>query len=188
MSVHFKLVKLVKEDEKNYAVSKIGGQPVFPKDFMKKHHLEDDLFICQVNLKELHDEKLPEKGFLYFFLNTRDYPYKPKVFFSEDEDPIEVVEDINDAFDFSDDRSGFQMVRTDEDTGFGLDTPFDPNIDADASFDTEGKVNLLELDTISLPEGVLQLGQPDGWYMFIIKETDLAKRDFSKVEFNAFGS
>ncbi len=185
--MNFKLVKIDKEDESNFECSKIGGSPVFPLGFLEKNGVYDDLFIAQLNLAELNLPRLPKQGFLYFFLNVDEYPYQAKVLYSN-EQVREVFELINEHFDDFGDPSAYKIVPTDEQTGLGICTQFNPNLDLDCVIRTEGALNLLELDSLELPFGVLTLGQPDGWYLFVIDDDDLAELDFSNVTFLSYGS
>lgn len=187
MAQHFNFKKITKEDNDTFELSKIGGSPVFPKNFYKKNKLQDDFFFAQVNLKELSSDPLPKEGFLYFFLKCGSYPYKARVFYSKEE-PKEVIEGINDDFADFGNSEGYQLVKSSKDTGFALCSDFNPDLDLESQVTLKDGICLLEIDTISLPPNTLTLGQPDGWYMFVMKKEDLKKLDFSKVEFMEFGS
>lgn len=187
MAIYFKLTKIEEEDEKTYERSKMLGSPVFPKGFVGKHKLNDALFICQLNLSEMSDPKLPTEGFLYIFLNIDTYPYKPKVFYTNEE-VLEVFDTINEGFDDYGDPNGYLIEKVDEYDGFGFLTEFDPSLDLDSQIDTSEYACLLEIDSINLPVNTLTLGQPDGWYMFLIKEEDLKAKNFKNVKFITYGS
>ncbi len=189
--VWFRLEPIAEENETNFECSKIGGSPCFPLDFLEQHSLYDDLFVAQLNLAELQIPNLPNEGFLYFFLNVEEYPYQAKVVFNNA--PVEeVFVLINEDFEDFGDPSAYQIIpiegKDEQQTGLGICTEFDPNLDLDCVIDTADNLNLLELDSLSLPYGVLTLGQPDGWYLFVISKKDLEKGDFSNVQFVAYGS
>ncbi len=185
--MNFKLVKIDQENESNFECSKIGGSPVFPMNFLEDNGVYDCLFVAQINLAQIKCDKLPSEGFLYFFLNIDEYPYEGKVIYTN-EQVVQVYQLINEDFDEFGDPSAYQIVPTEEDAGLGICTPFDENLDLDSQIETFGAINLLELDSMSLPQGVLTLGQPDGWYLFVIDTDSLAEGDFSQVTFLAYGS
>ncbi len=185
--MYFKLQKMEFENEMNYEKSKIGGSPVFPIGFFTENNLEEDMFIAQVNLNEIKCEGLPQEGYLYFFLNVDKYPYQPKVFYTK-EQVREVYEDINEGFEDYGRIDAYEIIPTTEDYGHSLATLPNPELDIDCMVDTTDLIVLLELDSLELPTNVLNLGTPDGWYLFVIQKNDLENLDFSKVEFVSYGS
>lgn len=189
-NIYFKVKKIEKESYSTFDKSKMFGSPVFPRKFFKKHRLDNYFFLMQVNLKDLEgkQEYLPSIGYLYFFLDISSYPYYPKVIYSNEE-VIEVYDDINEIFSEYGDYHGYELVFDFEgDSGNYLLGNIDEDLDLDSELDTTGYISLLQLDSLSLPEGMCQLSQPDGWYIFLIKKEDLENLNFRKVKFIDFGS
>lgn len=190
--IYFKLTKILKESPETFEKSKILGSPVFPKDFIERNDLEDKYFVMQLNLSELNiynsNTILPSQGFLYFFLDVNTYPYKPSVIYTSEE-VIEVYDDINDIYEDFGDYHGYMIEFDDNpECGHYLLGDINQDLDLDCEFDTTGYVTLLEIDSLNLPENCMQIGQPDGWYIFLIKEKDLRNLNFKKVKFVDFGS
>ena len=95
----FSLKRVSHEENANLDHSKLLGTPVFPEDFFETHDLNDnDYFVAQLNLSEIKDPNglLPNKGFLYFFLDIDELT--PKVIY-EPRDPEMMMDDINESFD-----------------------------------------------------------------------------------------
>lgn len=188
--LYFKIRKIEEENSSNYEISKMFGSPVFPTDFFEKNKLNDDFFLIQINLAEIKDlqDVLPKEGYLYFFLNILEYPYIPKVFYTNEEITT-VYDDINEVFEEMGDYHGYELVFGDnsEDAHFILGD-IDQDLDLDCEINTEGYVTLLQIDSLNLPNGICQLGEPDGWYIFLIKENDLKNLNFKNVKFISFGS
>ncbi len=189
-NIYVKLNKIKEENEYTYGVSKLNGSPVFPLNFFMENELDELYFVAQINLKEINNyqEYLPKTGYLYIFLDVSSYPYTPKVLYTNDEIK-EVYDDINDYFDCFGDYKGYQLTfSTSEESPHYILGNIDENLEIDCEVDTNGLVVLFMLDSLELPSNVCTLGQPDGWYIFLIKEEDLKKLDFSKVIFVDFGS
>ena len=85
--------------EHDLGVSKFLGRPTLPEGLADKFD-ETVLFFLQINLEEIKDldkeNKLPHKGYLYFFLGTADseYSLKPIVKYY-DGIPTDVIDDFN---------------------------------------------------------------------------------------------
>ena len=63
--------------EAEYEGSRFFGDPVVPEKWADKEPwLEDDIFMCQINLEDLKgfdtEGLLPEEGYLYFFADVSD--------------------------------------------------------------------------------------------------------------------
>lgn len=187
--LYFKIRKMEVEDSSNYEISKMFGSPVFPTDFFEKNKLNDDFFLLQINLEEIKDMQniLPKEGYLYFFLNILEYPYVPKVLYTKEEITT-VYDDINEVFEEMGDYHGYELVFGSDDEGHFIIGDIDPNLDLDCEIDTTGYVTLLQIDSLNLPNNICQLGEPDGWYIFLIKEDDLRNLNFKNVKFVSFGS
>ena len=185
----FNLIRVENEENKNLDACKLLGAPVMPKGFLESLKLEpEDYFVAQIDCGAVDgDSRFPKKGFLYFFLNINSL--QPKVFFTEKE-PEELIEDVNDGFDREScgDPTCLAFDFGEEGTSFLFDE-VDPDIGLEGSADLDGKLTLLEIDALALPEGkehpfaFTNFAMLDGHMVFLIKEEDLAKRNFKRVEF-----
>ena len=194
--IYFTQLKIEQETDETYICSKFLGSPVFPQGFLlnKKGECilnEADYFIMQLNLEDIANRNttLPKNGMLYFFVNINTL--KPKVLYAKsiDEGPLEVWSDINDGFsdDFGDTQGYKLLFDEDLDEGHYILGDINPNIDLETDVDVDGYVTLLEIDFLYLPtDNILRFGEmgiSDGRYIFLIKEDDLIKLNFSKVKF-----
>ena len=187
--IKFGLKRLEEEPNADLDACKLLGSPVMPEGFLDKAKLdESDYFIAQIRCDALPSRKpFPEKGYLYIFLNIDTL--KPRVLYTEDE-PAELYGDINDAFDPSacGDSTCLQMDFSEE-GGCSLFGEVDPDIGLEGMTSLEGKLTLLEIDALSLPQGEQRpflfgnYGNSDGHWVFLINEKDLAKKNFKNVEF-----
>ena len=190
--IYFKLKRIDKETPSTFVKSKILGSPVFPMDYFNKHNLDDKYFVMQINLEELtkykKDHLLPKVGYLYLFLDVASYPFKPVVLYTNDE--VECVyDDINENFLEYGDYFGYELNFCDNDKfAHYILGEIDLDMDLDCEIDTTGYVVLLQFDSLELPNNVLQLGNYDGWYIFLIKEEDLKNHNFENVIFLEYGS
>lgn len=196
-SLHFSVNRVLEEENATLDTSKLLGAPVFPEDFFEKNNIDvNDYFVAQLNLSEIKDPNglLPKTGLLYFFLDINSL--LPKVIY-EPREPETVMDDINDGFDEEScgNTHALYMEFNDEDEPREqlLLGDIDPDLDLGCFLDIDGYVTLLQLDALELPQEhpVLQfttLSKYDGYYIFLIKESDLRKGDFSKVKFVDYGS
>ena len=179
----------MKETAENYHKSKFLGSPVFPEHFLDGKELdENSFFLMQVNLEDLkgRQEYLPKSGFLYFFLDPDTFV--PTVLFTEEE-PLIVIEDINEIFEGEyGDTAAYELVfDSDIEEGHYLLGDVNSDLGLEGDTDLEGKVTLLEIDALALPDDANlldfnSLANGIGHYVFLIREDDLRKRDFSRVE------
>ncbi len=91
-------INLKKADEKyDLGTSKFFGDPTVPAEWADRF-AEDVIFLCQIelsNIAELDKEnRLPHKGYLYFFLDTECYPYDAWIEYYGGE-PDTVLENFN---------------------------------------------------------------------------------------------
>ena len=66
--------------------SRLGGKPLLPPDFAwpttkRKGKDKGFNFLAQIDLSEVNDERLPLKGYLYFFFLFTDLPFECRVWF-----------------------------------------------------------------------------------------------------------
>ena len=181
--------KPMEENEENITKSKFLGSPVFPLDFLETHSITDNLyFMAQINLEDIKDKQsvLPDCGFLYFFLDVDTL--EPTVWFTKDE-PAVVMDDINDIFEGEYGATvPYELCFDPELTeGHYLLGDVNPDLGLEGDIDTDGKITLLEIDALALPDDPCifdfdSLANGIGRYVFLIPEEDLARRDFSRVE------
>lgn len=184
--LRFKLRQVIEEKNEELDYSKFFGSPVFPKDFLDRFNLNEDLFICQINLEQIasYDVKyLPKEGMLYFFLEYTDsYNYNAKVIYSNEE-LVECCDMINEDFYEADNWYAAYIDFTDEEVmNFLIGKPSEID-DEITCMDNTGYIILLTIDPLETTKDFPNLGSLDGYYYFMIKESDLIKKDFSKVIF-----
>lgn len=77
--------------------SKFFGAPAIPAEWQDIFD-DDEMFFCQIRCSDIaqYDEQniLPHSGYIYVFLNTASYPYKPRVMYYDGE-PDTVIDDFN---------------------------------------------------------------------------------------------
>ena len=77
--------------------SKFFGDPVVPNAWAERDFGEQ-IFFCQINLADIAaldtENRLPRTGWLYVFLDTEVYPYKPAVYYYDGE-PDTVLDAFN---------------------------------------------------------------------------------------------
>lgn len=196
-SIYFTQKKIIEENENTFCSSKILGTPTFPEGFLYGEDGEfilydTEYFIMQLNLQEIkgRNDKLPKKGMLYFFIDVDTL--EPRVLYANDitNCRLEIIDDINDHFEEEvyGEKEGYQLIfdETLED-GHYVFGDINPDLDLETDIDTEGYVTLLEIDFLALPHTNMlrfgELGISDGRYVFLIKEDDLERLDFSNIIF-----
>ena len=185
--------KRIEDSPENYPKSKFLGSPVFPMNFLEEHPIGDNSYLLlQLNLEDIKGKQnvFPEQGYLYFFVDVDTL--EPTVLYTEEE-PMVVVDDFNSIFDGDyGETAPYELVfEHDLSEGHYLLGDINPDIGLEGDTDPEGKVTLLEIDALELPEEIFQfesLAYGIGRYVFLIKEADLIKRDFSHVELIDCGS
>ena len=187
--LRFSLKRIVKEKNAELDACKLLGAPVFPAGLMDSGKIEEgDYFVAQIRCDAFPARPpFPSKGYLYFFVNIDSL--QAKVIYSEEE-PAELVDDINDSFDVEScgDPTCLQMVFGEE-SGSYIFGEVDQDIGLEGYADLDGKLTLLEIDAFSLPQDdqrPLRFGNygiADGHWIFLIKEEDLKKGRYDRVEF-----
>ncbi len=194
-AIRYSLKRVTREKNADLDGSKLLGNPVVPSDFIRRNKIRaSHYFVAQINCEEASAESpFPATGFLYFFLDVNTL--KPKVIY-EGHEPEELIEDVNASFDPTScgDPTCLRMSFAEEGgKGSLLFGEVDPDIGLEGDTDTSGKLTLLQIDALSLPEGEQRplifgnYGMGDGYWVFLIREEDLMKGDYSKVEFIEVG-
>ena len=187
--IYFNLKSTPVEENKDLDGNKLLGSPVMPEGFLESLKLEEgDYFVAQIACASLPVRPpFPNKGYIYVFLNIDSL--KPKVFYTEEE-PAELIDDINSSFDEDacGDPTCLRMEIGGEEGSYRFG---DVNMDIGLEGSTYlgGKLTLLEIDGFDIEKAGQEslifgnYGMRGGHWTFLIKEADLAKGDFSKVEF-----
>lgn len=171
-------IKIKKANKKHdLKVSKLFGVPVIPMEW-KNSFSDDVIFFGQIRLSDIAkldtENKLPHKGYLYFFLDVLSYPYQALVYYYDGE-PNVVIDDFNEIEPmFANLNEDYLMTfeKVDDDYSgtklFGL-----------PSFGYETKDDLLlQFDPLAEDTGFLD--NIDGYaYFFFGKD----KSDFDSVYF-----
>ena len=188
--LRFHLNRVEEEPSADLDACKLLGAAVMPEGFLDRLRLKPtEYFIAQIRCDAFPSrEPFPDKGYLYVFLDINSL--KPRVVYTEKE-PAELIDDLNSGFDEEacGDPTCLQM-KFDPEGGCRLFSEIDPDIGLESDVDTDGKLVLLQIDAYSLPEIEPRAfrfgdfgGLNDGYWVFLIKEEDLKKRDFRHVEF-----
>ncbi len=96
-AIKINLRKATEDD--SFDTSRFFGAPVIPEEWEERFD-DDVVFLGQINLEEIarfdEENRLPHKGWLYFFVDTAKTPYKAIVEYY-DGDPEIIVEDFNEC-------------------------------------------------------------------------------------------
>ena len=190
--LHFKLIRTPEEASDQLDACKLLGSPVMPANYLESLNLEEgDYFVGQIwcDALPVKNPLFPQKGFLYFFVNIDSLT--PRVFYTK-KDPAEVIDGMNEQFDADScgDPTCLKMEFVDDpELGSYVFGPVDPNMGLEMATDTNGKVVLLQIDSLEFSEkenerpltfGVY--GFSDHRWVFLIDEADLKKGRFDRVE------
>ena len=185
--INFVLERVELEPNDMLDTSKVFGAPVFPKDFMSRHRLNDDYYFAQINLDELkdYDTPLPKTGMLYFFLRWQKYNIKPVVIYSNEE-LYEVMDDVNEVFEELDFKDALQMKFCEPGkSGYLLDE-FDQEV---PEADRDDYIVLLKVDPLNVLASDFPIfANPDDEIYFVIDKEDLLANNFKKVKLIFHGS
>ena len=185
--INFVLERVELEPNDMLDTSKVFGAPVFPKDFMNKHRLNEDYFFAQINLDELkeYDTPLPKTGMLYFFLRWKTFNIKPIVIYSNEE-LYEVMDDVNEVFGELDFKDALYMKFCSQGkSGYLLDE-FDQEV---PEADRDDYIVLLKVDPLNVLASDFPIfANPDDEIYFVISKEDLEANNFKKVKLFFHGS
>ncbi len=176
--INFKLNILNKDEESPFLSTHFLGCPDVPTSWNDNSiFYNDEIFIGQINLKDITSEYLPKEGMLYFFIQSMSYPFRGIVRYSKDTNNCERI-DFNDEIE-----SNYNLfldtcaVLDNIDTGISLF----PNKVSFKNYNLKSnEVVLLKLDFNNYKEINLFKDQ-DETVCFIIKKDDLAKHQFDKA-------
>ncbi len=158
----------------DFGASKFFGDPTIPAEWQDRF-AEDIVFLGQIQLSDIAaydpENRLPHKGYLYFFLDTECYPYdvwvdyyagEPNMLLQEFNQAIPEFEHLSQAFLMS-----FAICDADEDGTRLFGNPssgYEPDEESDEQL-------LLQFDPLEVATGFLE--EVDG-YAYIFYDT---KRD-----------
>ena len=100
-SIAIKVNKEIKNSKFDESCSKFFGKPCLPKSLLNKYSL-DTIFLAQINCQDFAEldpeNRLPHKGYLYFFIEVKTKPY---IEFNAIidyilEEPEYIIDDFND--------------------------------------------------------------------------------------------
>ncbi|MBR2611518.1 MAG: DUF1963 domain-containing protein [Clostridia bacterium] len=171
----------LKKAEEGYdpSRSKFFGDPTVPQGW-EESFSEDTFFLCQINLEDLASfeeaKVLPDKGYLYIFLDTEegDYDLRPDVRYTA-EDPEVIYDDFNgEVVDYEKFTEAYLMefYETDDDADgirlFG--------VPSDWNYESEAPKMLLQYDPLDNESGFLD--HLDGFLYFFFGKDE---RDFDAI-------
>ena len=160
----------------NIDSSKFLGDPAIPAELDADSVLGDDeVFLCQLDCAEIKpfdkSDLLPKEGWLWFFVDLEDYPYKPRVVYSK-WGPEFVLEEYNEEWVEDTTRAwGVTFSDKEKDNGGAVILPRV----------ADDEVTLLSIDPEKAQLGLLS--GAGGVVSFVIDRAALLEKDFSGVRF-----
>ena len=160
--------------------SKFLGNPVLPEKWVNAFD-GSVIFLLQIRLEEIKDldkdNKLPHKGYLYFFLDTvdGDYSLRPIVRYY-DGIPTDAVDDFNSVVPGYEDYIEEYLIEF-ESVDDGDNCTKLLGYPSDWNYQDEPRKLLLQFDP--LDPGIEIFDYIDGLFYFFFDEND--EKDFSKV-------
>lgn len=180
-------IKASKISSRDVGVSRFFGDPVIPDSWFDIDFCGDnDILFAEIFLSDLasfdREKLLPPDGILYFFLDLTDYPYIPTVKYTR-EDPAAVIDDFNDEIgeELPYDVTTVYGMRfsAGEDDGEEGNKMLGKPYHLDAADFEEDDVVLFQYDPLNFDLNFLS--DVEGMVYFVIKKSDLKRRDFGKV-------
>lgn len=188
--MNYKLKEIIIENKETYFKSKFFGSPVFSKNFLKMYNLDNYIFICQLNLKEINPTIFTNIGYLYLFLDKSSYfknILKPILIYSDEE--TEVVFDNFNNFLTDIDNSYIELVnpyvliKTEDESGIKLFSIEDTKVITKPLVYKGEYVAILSMDLSLLPKCFLKLENTYDYLMLVISKENLNNRNFSNAFF-----
>ena len=165
-------IKLTKAPEEyDFGASKFFGDPTIPSEWAERF-AEDIAFLGQIQLSDIaeydKENRLPHKGYLYFFLDTECYPYDVWVEYYDGE-PDMLLGDFNtEISEFEHLTKAYLMSFEDCDESEACTRLFGvPSSEYEPDEEHEGKL-LLQFDPLDAATGFLE--EVDG-YAYIFYDT-----------------
>ena len=157
----------------------VGGK-LFGEAFMPEKWLENDefsigeVFFCQIDLEKIKafdkDGLLPDKGFLYFFIDFDENPAKGVVRYSETADALTPFNEECELFYDVETEVPLELRSGESENGL---LAYDKKL-------LDNEVCLLKFTPNTL-DGVDFLSDVDGSLLFVIDKEALKKRRFDKA-------
>lgn len=188
--MNYKLKEIIIENKETYFKSKFFGSPVFSKNFLKMYNLDNYIFVCQLNLKEINPTIFTNIGYLYLFLDKSSYfknILKPILIYSDEE--TEVVFDNFNNFLTDIDNSYIELVnpyvliKTEDESGIKLFSIEDTKVITKPLVYKGEYIAILSLDLSLLPKCFLRLENTYDYLMLVISKENLNNRNFSNAFF-----
>lgn len=165
-------------EESDFLSSHFFGCPDVPEKWNDDAvFYNDEIFICQLNLSEINNPLLPNKGMLYFFIQVMSHPYRGMVRYTDNLDNMERV-DFNEGIDspynllvdstisIISDKSNIELLPS--------------SVNFKEYHQKKDEVILLHLNFNDYPT-INVFKDIDEEVCFMIKKVDLEKNDFSKT-------
>lgn len=188
--MNYKLREIIIESKETYFKSKFFGSPVFSKNFLKMYNLDNYIFVCQLNLREINPNMFTNIGYLYLFLDKSSYfknILKPILIYSDEE--TEVVFDNFNNFLTDIDSSYVELVKpyvlieTEDESGIKLFSIEDTKVITKPLVYKGEYVAILSMDLSLLPKCFLKLENTYDYLMLVISKENLNNRNFSNAFF-----
>lgn len=188
--MNYKLKEIIIENKETYFKSKFFGSPVFSKNFLKMYNLDNYIFICQLNLKEINPTIFTNIGYLYLFLDKSSYfknILKPILIYSDEETEV-VFDNFNDFLTDIDNSyielvKPYVLIETEDESGIKLFSIEDTKVITKPLVYKGEYVSILSMDLSLLPECFLKLENTYDYLMLVISKENLNNRNFSNAFF-----
>ncbi|MGN0819758.1 MAG: hypothetical protein ACI4M6_05115 [Christensenellaceae bacterium] len=162
------------ENEKELDESKFFGEILLPEKWFENDVFSpDEMFVCQINLSEISyagfASVLPSSGMLFFFIDTKKFPYKSVIRYFDGE--LDAYTCFNDDID-----SHINVI--DE-----IGVSFEKASSGDIGMLTDDKAEGFDTCLLRIRQDREDLLLPiNGDLYFFVNKQDVLQKDFSKSE------
>lgn len=173
------------EGQREPNVSRFLGNPVLPDGWVNSFP-KTVMFFMQINLADIakydKENRLPHKGYLYFFLDTADgeYDLEPIVRYYDGE-PLDVVDNFNELVPGYEQYVNEYIIEFEEceDDTDGIRLLGVPN---DWNYAEEARQLLLQFDPLTVAEDIGIFANIDGLFYFFLNEGEEFHNEVVDVE------
>lgn len=176
--MELKLTLMLNDEETDLGESHILGCPDVPAKWNDDAvFFNDEVFVGQINLKDVSTDLLPKQGILYFFFASMSKPYRGIVRYTNDLETLERV-DFNEEVDF---KANFNQEFKIEINDSNNDIEILGKMPKFKHYKpTQDEVCLLKLDFKNYPSIDL-FNDVDEQVCYLIKKDDLLNGRFDKA-------
>lgn len=175
-TTYLKLTKV--EEETDLGTSHILGCPDVPSIWNDEGiFYNDEVFIAQINLQDIHNDNLPNNGILYFFYACDSRPYRGIVRYTNDLSSLERIMFNEDAPINKNIDQEYLITQTNEYQNISL---FDQNIKLKNYKLQKDEIILFRFNPKNYPNIDL-FSEIDEEVCYIIKKNDLDAKAFDKA-------